>query len=200
MMAISSMVNCMKQYTICQMRDCDRVVGLHGAKGYCPLHYRRYRVYGDPTYVKFNQPCRVSGCGNKKQTKIGYCVKHYKRYKRGLDPSLPSRNDYRKHIDMGDHVLLPLTVGALQGYAILDIDYAWLDKYQWSKNNSGYAQANVDGKTTLMHHLVIGKPKNGYVTDHINRNRADNRTVNLRHITQRENSLNKNYGKYDGTA
>ena len=38
---------------------------------------------------------------------------------------------------------------------------------------------------------MIGKPPKGLVTDHINRNRLDNRKENLRHVTHSENMLNR---------
>ena len=34
---------------ICQMRSCKKKVV---ARGYCPMHYKRWRLYGDPTFVQ----------------------------------------------------------------------------------------------------------------------------------------------------
>jgi hypothetical protein len=53
-------------------------------------------------------------------------------------------------------------------------------------------------KHKMIHHLVIeafvGERPNGYVTDHINRIRDDNRLENLRYCSCLENSMNaKNY-------
>lgn len=57
----------------------------------------------------------------------------------------------------------------------------------------GYVQFRVDGAMYMAHRLawlyMTGSfPKNG--TDHINRNRSDNRWVNLREATQSENTQN----------
>jgi hypothetical protein len=42
-----------------------------------------------------------------------------------------------------------------------------------------------------MHHCVIGQPLNGKDVDHINGNTLDNRMVNLRIVTHRQNMQNK---------
>jgi hypothetical protein len=185
----------MKQYKICEMKSCEEMVGVHGAKGLCPRHYRRLRVHGDPSYVKFWRKCKATNCDNIKQTKAGYCVKHYKRFKRGGNPNEPSKREARGAVDMGDHLLIPLGVLARDGYAIVDLQDRFVEKYLWSINLAGYAQARVNGTTKLLHHLIMGKPKKPYVTDHINRNKLDNRRVNLRFVTERENALNKRYAK-----
>lgn len=31
----------------CSIEDCSNLVGKHGAKGYCPMHYKRYLKHGD---------------------------------------------------------------------------------------------------------------------------------------------------------
>ena len=189
----------MKTYKICEVKECERIVGRHGAKGFCPLHYRRYKLHGDPYYTPYHKKCSVVNCNRIKQTSMGYCKKHGKRYNRGADPQLPSNRDKRSAIDMGDHALIPLGVLAKNGYAIVDKEDMGLEKYLWSKGTNGYAQATVEKSVTLMHHLVQGKPNKPLVTDHINRNKVDNRKVNLRFVTERENALNKRYGeRYDG--
>lgn len=42
-----------------------------------------------------------------------------------------------------------------------------------------------------LHHFIAGKPPKGMVTDHINRNRLDNRRENLRHCTHAQNQYNR---------
>ena len=41
-----------------------------------------------------------------------------------------------------------------------------------------------------MHHAILGKPPQGYVVDHINGNRLDNRRCNLRFVTHQQNAFN----------
>lgn len=59
----------------------------------------------------------------------------------------------------------------------------------WHSQN-GYAITIVDNKTIHMHRLITNCP-DGYVIDHINHNRYDNRKKNLRICTQVQNSYNK---------
>lgn len=72
-------------------------------------------------------------------------------------------------------------------------DWDRLKKYCWSKDNRGYAEARVNGKTTLFHHLVLDECPEKLVRDHINRNKLDNRKKNLRIVTPSENIHNKLY-------
>jgi hypothetical protein len=92
----------------------------------------------------------------------------------------------------GDIAYLP-TWNTKQGIVlavIVDLDYAWLDGYLWHITTQGYVKAMIDGKSVPLHHVVAGKPPEGLVTDHINRNKLDNRVANLRHITQSANVRN----------
>lgn len=68
-------------------------------------------------------------------------------------------------------------------------DWERLKIFCWSKGNTGYAEARVNGRTTLFHHLVLQCEK-GMVRDHINRNKMDNRKENLRIVTYFENNVN----------
>ncbi len=78
-------------------------------------------------------------------------------------------------------------------YAIVDAaDYAWLNQWKWCAARSGnrwYAYRKHHGKTMHMHKLIMNPPP-GMVVDHINGNSLDNRRVNLRICTQRQNAWN----------
>jgi len=82
----------------------------------------------------------------------------------------------------------------IQGHSVLidDSDAELVDTYRWHINDKGYAvwRGFVEGKkvTVRMHRLIMGTPDN-MDTDHINRNRLDNRRVNLR-ICDRKTNLN----------
>lgn len=62
-------------------------------------------------------------------------------------------------------------------------------KYCWGVNNQGYA-VTFSGGCRLLHHLIFGLPNKKMVTDHINRNKLDNRICNLRKVTRGVNVLN----------
>lgn len=68
--------------------------------------------------------------------------------------------------------------------------------------NTGYACTkmiglNGDSTTFRFHTMLIGYPPNGYVTDHKDRNRANNKNSNLRFVTIQTNALNKKTPKHN---
>ena len=87
-------------------------------------------------------------------------------------------------------------------YALVDNeDFGRLSQYSWHYVSIGYAVRGIGGspekaRSYYMHWDVIGKPKNGLVTDHINGKKLDNRKENLRHVTigqnVRKQKMNKN--------
>lgn len=119
------------------------------------------------------------------------CQHHYKEWLAVNETLTQSeREKPRPAIIDGDVAKIPLGVNAKDGYAIVDTEYAWLaDKYKWALSTTGYAYRAMSSRDK-MHHYIMGKPKEGYVTDHINRNRLDNRISNLRHILFAQNSQN----------
>ena len=73
--------------------------------------------------------------------------------------------------------------------AIVDSDmFDYLNQFKWRYHNLGYA---VTGRGIYMH-KIINKTPNGFETDHINRNKLDNRKSNLRSATQGQNRINTN--------
>ncbi len=91
-----------------------------------------------------------------------------------------------------DTKLIPLTQGK---FAIVDADdYERLMQYKWCCNNSYAARRSKKSENTkrgivYMHRLINQTPE-GLDTDHINGNKLDNRKVNLRAVSRRENALN----------
>ncbi len=85
---------------------------------------------------------------------------------------------------------IPLTQGK---YAIVDAaDYKWLSQWKWCAVRSGncwYAYRKRRRKTIRMHQVLMNPP-DGMIVDHINGNGLDNRRVNLRICTRRENAWN----------
>lgn len=81
------------------------------------------------------------------------------------------------------------TLTAKTGELILidDADHAWLSKYRWSLNSSGYPQAS-GGK--LLHRMITGAQKGEYV-DHVHQNPLDCRRSELRLCRQSQNLANR---------
>lgn len=95
------------------------------------------------------------------------------------------------------------------GYEVLvDKDtHAWAKNMSWNISSRGYARTwlRKDGecrKYVPLHRLVMCAKK-GELVDHINRNKLDNRKVNLRIVSSKLNSVNRNsqgVSKYKGVA
>lgn len=83
---------------------------------------------------------------------------------------------------------IPLTQGKV---ALIDDEwFEYLSQYKWGYYKGGYAarqtQRNRVKATIYMHRLIANTPK-GYDTDHINGDKLDNRSSNLRVVTHHEN-------------
>lgn len=91
---------------------------------------------------------------------------------------------------------IKLTQGKM---AIVDDDiWDFLSQYKWCAvrfRDTYYAVKNVwfgnkKSRSAYLHHVIVGRPINGFKVDHINGNSLDNRRQNLRIVTNRENIIN----------
>jgi hypothetical protein len=80
---------------------------------------------------------------------------------------------------------------------IIDKDlFIKVNKYKWTKNNSGYFQNEKKG---LIHRFISDQKKSSILyVDHINHNKNDNRELNLRPVNSSINNHNKS--KADDTS
>jgi hypothetical protein len=65
----------------CTLPDCDRPFA---ARGYCSMHYQRWKKHGDPGITASVRPggiCQVDGCA-KPHVARGWCSTHYDRWQR----------------------------------------------------------------------------------------------------------------------
>jgi hypothetical protein len=89
---------------------------------------------------------------------------------------------------------IPLTQGK---FAIVDDDdYERLIEHKWCYTKQGYAGAykkgtSATGAERMLMHREICTPQKGFVVDHINMDKLDNRKENLRVVTYRENCFNR---------
>ena len=78
-------------------------------------------------------------------------------------------------------------------YAVVDpTDHEALNNRRWNLGKAGYAQRAPRGAPAEYMHRAIMKTPPGLYTDHINRNKLDNRRCNLRVVTQSRNISNRN--------
>lgn len=71
---------------ICAVDACEKEAK---ARGWCKMHWKRWRVHGSPDYVAPPPPprlkCAVDGCEKNKHGYV-YCSMHYGRWKKHGDP------------------------------------------------------------------------------------------------------------------
>jgi hypothetical protein len=85
---------------------------------------------------------------------------------------------------------------------LIDPEDAWLlDILPWRVTPKGYVEATMyDGewrKTVKLHHFIMGTPiSEEEIVDHENRNKLDNRKINLRWVDLYTSSQNRDYVDY----
>ena len=100
--------------------------------------------------------------------------------------------------------IIPLTKG--KETIVDDEDYPELSKWKWSYCNNGYAlrmwnlnEKRLNGthkqKGMYLHNQILGKHE-GH-TDHINRNKLDNRKENLRICEPTQNNANRGKARHN---
>lgn len=83
--------------------------------------------------------------------------------------------------------------GGFTGY-VSDEDFELISKYNWwahKNRHNVYAKGRINKKLVFMHHLILGKPPEGMVTDHKDRNGLNNQRENIWFCSQSENMYNK---------
>lgn len=65
-----------------------------------------------------------------------------------------------------------------------------VSEFQWSVGTHGYATSGC-GKNQILLHRMIADAGNGEMVDHINRNKLDNRRMNLRLCSFQQNTMNR---------
>lgn len=73
-------------------------------------------------------------------------------------------------------------------------DWERLRQYTWTKDAWGYSVASVKRKRKKFHVMTLGK-REGYVIDHIDQNKLNNKKNNLRFVTKAGNSANSKLSK-----
>lgn len=99
-------------------------------------------------------------------------------------------------VDCGDYIEIILVDKKNSEVARAKIDredYGKVRQYRWFLSERGYVRTkftrNKITKRHRLHRVILGE-REGFVTDHINRNPLDNRKENLRFVTSHQNSMN----------
>lgn len=138
--------------------------------------------------------CSVEGCDRIHESK-GYCTCHAAQVRKYGKPITKgnysyktSRNDI-KHIQDFCAMSLYNKLGEKVGVCLFDIEHkSEIEKYKWYLNKKGYVYS---GKGGYLHRLILQLKKGEkYVADHINRDRLDNRKINIRRCSRSQNNMN----------
>lgn len=138
-----------------------------------------------------NKVCSVEGCGRDAKSR-GFCRTHYAQILRNgciisKGTSRRTKNEIRT---VGEDVFVSLydKRGNQICEFVTDSDsYEKIKMYKWSLNSHGYVKS---GKNTILHRIIAGCTDGKIHIDHIDRDRLNNRSSNLRFATISENQRN----------
>ena len=132
--------------------------------------------------------CTIEGCNNPHHAK-GYCRKHYSEFcKRDKSVYIPPKvkNEIIIEGDTARMIICDRHGKPIHETLIDAEDVERVPRHRWFMHGKGYVQSQDVG---LLHAFIIGAMP-GRVTDHINKNKLDNRKTNLRIVTLSENDYN----------
>jgi len=134
--------------------------------------------------------CKVPSCSKEKRYLNGYCQKHYdqvKRHGKVLKRTIytPNKFEIIKDICIIYHYDKNCK---LKGKSYVDKKfYIKVMKYKWCIDSLGYVNNSKVGR---MHKFLFSSPI-GEEIDHKNRNKLDNRLLNLRIVSRGQNTINR---------
>jgi hypothetical protein len=76
-----------------------------------------------------------------------------------------------------------------------DQDFDLVNQFKWHLSSHGYAITELGRGIFIYMYKLINKTPNGFETDHINRNKLDNRKENLRSVNKVINARNRGENK-----
>ena len=161
----------------CSVEGCERA---KFARGFCTLHYNRWRTKGDPGPAapmhvhRIDKTCTADGCDRRIEAH-GLCVKHLRRKeKHGDTVTVRVIHDSDKRF----HATL-----------IKDPGGCWL--WPGHASRGGYVRASFDGVRWLVHRWAyqrfVASIPDGLVVDHLCRVRNCVNPEHLEAVTHKEN-------------
>lgn len=123
---------------------------------------------------------------------INCCQKHYNiAYRTGSPYSPEGKQNTNTFYDREDYIVGKTRAGVK--YYFDKEDYPLVSKHSWCTCN-GYLVATIKRKFTKLHRYILNAA-HGTIIDHINGNPLDNRRLNLRITSQKNNSRNTSLSK-----
>ena len=161
--------------------------------GICKLRSCIGRTIGRLTVVAINEDtkrciCNCS-CGTKDfEVKYSDISREYIKSCGCIAKELKNKNEF-----IDDYVIGKTNKGDIFYFDKEDFDK--ISKYTWRLSHNGYMQTTITKrpmkKIIEMHSYIMNNDyKSGFVVDHINRNKCDNRKTNLRIVNRNMNGFN----------
>ena len=127
-----------------------------------------------------------------------YCNKHYQRLLHHGTTEKMERQSTNTFVQIGDTLKITTAKGEIILADCGDIDL--LKRHSWCISKTGYAVANISGRTIKMHRLLLGDKCRDRLVDHKNGDPRDNRRSNLRVCDASENARNVKASKNNPTG
>lgn len=122
------------------------------------------------------------------------CSRHYQQIRRCGKILKRTTKDKNEIIDRGSYYEMVLYNNKSKEIARTIFSKNQLKKvkkYKWHLSGCGYASARISGALVFLHQLILGK-KEGFKTDHKDRNPLNNLNNNLRFANKSQNAMNRN--------
>jgi len=155
------------------------------------LPMKEVTVMAEQSIPKTERVCQE--CGKKYYAK-GYCERHYGQvrcYGKILKRTINDPNEIIIKGDIAEVVLYNNKTHEV-ARAIVDVeDVGKIKDYKWHTSSKNYAETWIEGKRALIQHVIMDIEQNKHKQiDHIDRDKLNNRKLNLRFCTQGENKRN----------
>lgn len=170
----------------CKVEGCDRKIGSTVNHGLCSYHRNE----------SLGLFCKIEGCEEPvKRTTTMLCVKHthhFERHGKVLERTIYDSNEFIIEEDICKIIIFDKK-GKFKTEAIIDAeDYDKVKNYKWCCPSQNLIQTRIDSNNCLLlWHLILRYPKEGFMIDHKDMNRLNNRKSNLRLATASNNLCNR---------
>lgn len=185
----------MSAKTMCSIDGCEKP---SRSRGWCEMHYSRWKTHGDELYVTETVvcPCSVAGCENLANSH-GWCKMHYTRWRRNgsLGPLRIQNDDANRFWSkVNKNAPIPPTFWdptTQTHHYQPDIGPCWL--WLAARKSSGYGDFKVGRVSTCAHRfayeLLVDSVPTDKELDHLCRTRACVSPFHLEAVSHRENVL-----------